>query len=203
MNTSARSTARLLFSALRALLVLTVVTGVIYPLVITGIAQGAFPDRANGSKVEHEGRDVGSKLIGQSWNLEGTDTPDPRWFQPRPSNSAYDPLATGPSNLGASDATLVKTVKEAKQQVASFNDVPVSEVPKDAVTGSGSAVDPHISPEYAEIQVDRVAKENGLAAAQVENLVNAHKEGRDLGFLGNEKVNVLELNLALARLAND
>ncbi|MHA4816536.1 potassium-transporting ATPase subunit KdpC [Streptomyces aculeolatus] len=203
MNTSARSTARLLFSALRALLVLTVVTGVIYPLVITGVAQGAFSDRANGSKVEHEGRDVGSKLIGQSWNIEGTDTPDPRWFQPRPSNSAYDPLATGPSNLGASDATLVKTVKEAKQQVASFNGVPVSEVPKDAVTGSGSAIDPHISPEYAEIQVDRVAKENGLAAAQVENLVNAHKEGRDLGFLGNEKVNVLELNLALTRLADN
>lgn len=203
MNTSARSTARLLFSALRALLVLTVVTGVIYPLVITGVAQGAFSDRANGSKVEHEGRDVGSKLIGQSWNLKGTDTPDPRWFQPRPSNSAYDPLATGPSNLGASDATLVKTVKEARQQVASFNGVPVSEVPKDAVTGSGSAVDPHISPEYAEIQVDRVAKENGLAAAQVANLVSAHKEGRDLGFLGNEKVNVLELNLALTRLTDN
>ncbi|GAA2662578.1 potassium-transporting ATPase subunit C [Streptomyces aculeolatus] len=203
MNTSARSTARLLFSALRALLVLTVVTGVIYPLVITGIAQGAFSDRANGSKVEHEGRDVGSKLIGQSWNLKGTDTPDPRWFQPRPSNSAYDPLATGPSNLGASDATLVKTVKEAKQQVASFNDVPVSEVPKDAVTGSGSAIDPHISPAYARIQVDRVAKENGLSEPQVENLVRDHEEGRDLGFLGNEKVNVLELNVALSRLTDN
>ncbi|WP_326796881.1 potassium-transporting ATPase subunit KdpC [Streptomyces sp. NBC_01808] len=203
MNTSARSTARLLFSALRALLVLTVVTGVIYPLVITGIAQGAFADKANGSKVAYEGREAGSKLIGQSWNLKGTDEPDPRWFQPRPSNSAYDPLATGPSNLGASDATLVKTVKEARQQVASFNDVPVSAVPKDAVTGSGSAIDPHISPAYAEIQVDRVAKENGLEVAQVENLVNAHKEGRDLGFLGNDKVNVLELNLALSRLADD
>ncbi|AKH83329.1 potassium-transporting ATPase subunit C [Streptomyces sp. CNQ-509] len=203
MNTSARSTARLLVSALRALLVLTVVTGVIYPLVITGIAQGAFAGKANGSKAEFEGREAGSKLIGQNWNLKGTETPDPRWFQPRPSNSAYDPLATGPSNLGASDATLVKTVKEAKQQVASFNDVPVSEVPKDAVTGSGSAIDPHISPAYAEIQVNRVAQENGLGAAQVENLVNAHKEGRDLGFLGNEKVNVLELNLALSRLADD
>ncbi|MFF0729219.1 potassium-transporting ATPase subunit KdpC [Streptomyces sp. NPDC004134] len=203
MNTSARSTARLLFSALRALLVLTVVTGVIYPLVITGIAQGAFAGKANGSKVAYEGREAGSKLIGQSWNLKGTDEPDPRWFQPRPSNSAYDPLATGPSNLGASDATLVKTVKEARQQVASFNDVPVSEVPKDAVTGSGSAIDPHISPAYAEIQVDRVAKENGLGTAQVENLVNTHKEGRDLGFLGNEKVNVLELNLALSRLADN
>ncbi|WP_181787811.1 potassium-transporting ATPase subunit KdpC [Streptomyces phytophilus] len=203
MNTSARSTARLLFSALRALLVLTVVTGVIYPLVITGVAQSAFPDRANGSKVEHEGREAGSELIGQSWNIKGTDKPDPRWFQPRPSNSAYDPLATGPSNLGASDATLVKTVKEARQQAASFNGVPPSAVPKDAVTGSGSAIDPHISPAYAEIQVDRVAKENGLSERQVANLVKDHEKGRDLGFLGNEKVNVLELNLSLARLADN
>ncbi|WP_407566079.1 potassium-transporting ATPase subunit KdpC [Streptomyces sp. 184] len=201
MNSSAHTTARLLFSALRALLVLTVVTGVIYPLVITGIAQGAFSDEANGSKVAFEGRDAGSKLIGQSWNIEGTDEPDPRWFQPRPSHSGYDPLATGPSNLGASDATLVRTVKEAREQVAAFNDVPVADVPKDAVTGSGSAIDPHISPAYAEIQVDRVARENGLSERQVENLVNAHKEGRDLGFLGNDRVNVLELNLALDRLS--
>ncbi|WBB58099.1 potassium-transporting ATPase subunit KdpC [Streptomyces sp. WMMC500] len=202
MNTSARSTARLLVSALRALLVLTVVTGVIYPLVVTGIAQGAFSDKANGSKAEHEGRTVGSKLIGQSWNLEGTDKPDPHWFQPRPSNSAYDPLTTGSSQLGASDPTLLKSVKEARQQVAAFNDVPVGDVPKDAVTGSGSAIDPHISPAYAELQIDRVAKENGLSEPQVEDLVNAHKEGRDLGFLGNERVNVLELNLALDELAN-
>lgn len=203
MNTSARSTARLLFSALRALLVLTVVTGVIYPLVITGVAQGAFSDRANGSKVEHEGRDVGSELIGQTWNIEGTDKPDPRWFQPRPSNSGYDPLATGSSQLGASDPTLVKSVKAARKQVAAFNGVPVAAVPKDAVTGSGSAIDPHISPAYARIQVDRVAKENGLSEPQVENLVKDHEQGRNLGFLGNEKVNVLELNLALSRLADN
>ncbi|MFW6723338.1 potassium-transporting ATPase subunit KdpC [Streptomyces sp. MAR4 CNY-716] len=203
MNTSARSTARLLLSALRALLVLTVVTGVIYPLVITGVAQGAFSDRANGSKAEHEGRDVGSELIGQTWNIEGTDKPDPHWFQPRPSNGGYDPLATGSSQLGASDPTLVKTVKEARKQVAAFNDVPVADVPKDAVTGSGSAIDPHISPAYARIQVDRVAKENGLSEPQVESLVKDHEEGRDLGFLGNEKVNVLELNLALVRLADN
>lgn len=203
MNTSARSTARLLFSALRALLVLTVVTGVIYPLLITGVAQGAFSDKADGSKVEYEGREAGSKLIGQTWNIEGTDKPDPRWFQPRPSNSGYDPLATGSSQLGASDPTLVKTVKEARQQVASFNGVPLSAVPKDAVTGSGSAIDPHISPAYARIQVDRVAKENGLSEPQVENLVKDHEEGRDLGFLGNEKVNVLELNVALSRLTDN
>ncbi|GAA2140127.1 potassium-transporting ATPase subunit KdpC [Streptomyces synnematoformans] len=200
MNTSARTTARLLFSALRALLVLSVVTGVVYPLAVTGIAQAAFPDQANGSQVEYEGREAGSKLIGQTWNLKGTDKPDPRWFQPRPSHSAYDPLTTGSSQLGASDATLVKSVRETRKQVAAFNDVPPSAVPKDAVTGSASALDPHISPAYAEIQVGRVAKENGLAQAQVENLVNAHTEGRDLGFLGNERVNVLELNLALSRL---
>ncbi len=200
MNTSARTTARLLSSALRALLVLSVVTGVVYPLAVTGIAQAAFHDKANGSVIEHDGRAVGSKLIGQSWNLKGTDAPDPRWFQPRPSHSTYDPLTTGSSQLGASDPTLVKTVRETRKQVAAFNGVPPSAVPKDAVTGSASALDPHISPAYAEIQIARVAKARGLTESRVADLVNDHEEGRDLGFLGNARVNVLELNLALSRL---
>jgi K+-transporting ATPase ATPase C chain len=211
MNKSVSNTSRLLVAALRMLLVLTVVTGVLYPLAVTGVAQALFHDKANGSLVKAEGKEVGSALIGQSWNLpkqnpedenEAT-RPDPKWFQPRPSNSGYDPLATGSSQLGASDPTLVQAVKDAKKQVAEFNGVPESEVPKDAVTGSASAIDPHISPEYAQIQVQRVAKENGLTEQQVERLVKDHTEGRTAGLLGEPHVNVLALNLALKALAKN
>jgi K+-transporting ATPase ATPase C chain len=190
---------RPLWAACRALLALTLLTGVIYPLAVTGIAQAAFHHQANGSLVEADGREAGSSLIGQTWN--GPDgEPDPHWFQPRPSNSDYDPRATGSSQLGASDPTLVDMVREAREWVAAFNGVPASEVPADAVTGSASALDPHISPEYAEIQVTRVAEANGLPRGEVQRLVEAHTEGRDLGFLGEPRVNVLELNLALRAL---
>lgn len=203
MKNSVVNTGRMAWAALRLLLVLTVVTGVIYPLVVTGIGQVAFHDKANGSMVEVDGREVGSTLIGQSWNIKGTDKPDPKWFQGRPSNSGYDPLATGSGQLGADDPTLVKDVKAAKKQVADFNGVPESEVPKDAVTGSASAIDPDISPQYADIQVKRVAEANGLSVAQVEKLVKDHTEGRTLGFLDQPRVNVLELNLALKELAEN
>ncbi|MFI2187065.1 potassium-transporting ATPase subunit KdpC [Streptomyces sioyaensis] len=201
MNNSVASTLRLAWASLRILLVLTVVCGVIYPLAVTGIAQGLFHDKANGSEVKVDGKVVGSELIGQSWNIKGTDKPDPKWFQGRPSNSKYDPMATGSSQLGASDPTLVKNVKAAKKQVAEFNGVPQSEVPKDAVTGSASAIDPGISPEYAEIQVKRVAEHNRLSVAQVEKLVKANTDGRTAGFLGEPSVNVLKLNIALKDLA--
>lgn len=201
MNNSVANTGRLAWAALRMLLVLTVVTGVLYPLAVTGIAQGLFNDKANGSIVKVDGQEVGSELIGQTWNIKGTDEPDPKWFQPRPSNSGYDPLATGSSQLGASDATLVKVVGDAKKAVAAFNGVPESEVPKDAVTGSASAIDPHISPEYADIQIKRVAKANGLSEQQVAKLVDEHIEGRTAGFLGEPHVDVLKLNLALKELA--
>ncbi|MFJ1731689.1 potassium-transporting ATPase subunit KdpC [Streptomyces sp. NPDC088254] len=201
MNTSLASSARMAWAALRMLLVLTVVTGIAYPLLVTGIGQALFNDKANGSMVEVDGKEVGSSLIGQSWNQPGTDKPDPKWFQGRPSNSGYDPLTTGSSQLGAGDPTLVKNVKAAKQQVAEFNGVPESEVPKDAVTGSSSAIDPHISPEYADLQVKRVAGNNGLTAAQVQKLVDEHTDGRTLGFMGEPHVNVLELNIALQELA--
>lgn len=201
MNNSVANTGRLAWAALRMLLVLTVVTGVLYPLAVTGIAQGLFNDKANGSIVKADGREVGSELIGQTWNIRGTENPDPKWFQPRPSNSGYDPLATGSSQLGASDAKLTKMVGDAKKQVASFNGVPESEVPKDAVTGSASAIDPHISPEYAEIQIKRVAKANGLSEQQITKLVDDHTEGRTAGFLGEPHINVLRLNLALKDLA--
>ncbi|MEV4860212.1 potassium-transporting ATPase subunit KdpC [Streptomyces ossamyceticus] len=203
MKTSVVNTARMLWAALRMLLVLTVVTGVVYPLVVTGIGQAAFHDKANGSMAEADGRNVGSKLIGQSWNIKGTDKPDPKWFQGRPSNSGYDPLATGSSQLGASDPTLVKDVKAAKKQVAEFNGLPESEVPADAVTGSASAIDPDISPEYAGIQVKRVAEANGLTVTQVRKLVDEHTRGRTLGFLDQPRVNVLELNIALKDLADN
>ncbi|PNE43008.1 MULTISPECIES: potassium-transporting ATPase subunit KdpC [Streptomyces] len=201
MNNSVTSTLRVAWASLRILLVLTVVCGVIYPLVVTGIAQGLFHGKANGSEVKVDGTVVGSELIGQSWNFKGTKTPDPTWFQGRPSNSGYDPLATGSSQLGANDPTLVKSVTAAKKQVAEFNGVPESEVPKDAVTGSASAIDPGISPAYAEIQVKRVAERNRLTVAQVEKLVQDNTTGRTVGFLGEPSVNVLELNIAVKELA--
>ncbi|MGW7517045.1 potassium-transporting ATPase subunit KdpC [Streptomyces sp. NPDC054796] len=206
MNVSVRNYARLGWAALRALLVLTVVCGLLYPLAVTGVAQAAFHDKANGSVIQEDGKEVGSGLIGQSWNKGGKGDgkdgkPDPKWFQPRPSHSGYDPLATGSSQLGADDPTLVKAVRKAKAEVARFNGVPASEVPKDAVTGSASAIDPHISPAYARLQTDRVARANGLSEGAVERLVDQHTEGRTAGFLGEPHVNVLQLNLAVRRLA--
>ncbi|MFJ7150560.1 potassium-transporting ATPase subunit KdpC [Streptomyces sp. NPDC100445] len=202
MNNSFVNTGRMVWAALRMLLVLTVVTGVAYPLLVTGIGQAAFHSKANGSMVEVDGKVVGSKLIGQSWNIKGTDKPDPKWFQPRPSNSNYDPLTTGSSQLSASNPKLVQMVKGAEKQVAEFNGVPQSEVPKDAVTGSASAIDPDISPAYADIQVGRVAKANGLPVAQVQKLVKEHTDGRTFGFMGEPHVNVLALNIALKDLAS-
>ncbi|MFF9632618.1 potassium-transporting ATPase subunit KdpC [Streptomyces fradiae] len=209
MNNSVANTGRLVWAALRMLLVLTVVTGIVYPLVVTGIAQGLFNDKANGSIVKVEGEEVGSALIGQTWNLpkrnpdDATEAarPDPKWFQPRPSDSGYDPLSTGSSQLGASDPTLTRLVGNARKAVAAFNGVPESEVPEDAVTGSASAIDPHISPEYAEIQIKRVAEARGLSGQRVAKLVEDHTEGRTAGFLGEPHVNVLKLNLALEDLA--
>ncbi|MFD6230281.1 K(+)-transporting ATPase subunit C [Streptomyces sp. NPDC060232] len=208
MNTSLSNTGRLLGAALRMLLVLTVVTGILYPLAVTGAAQALFHDSANGSIVTAGGKEVGSELIGQSWNLpkqnpdneDEAALPDPKWFQPRPSNSGYNPLATGSSQLGASDPTLAKTVADTKEAVAEFNRVPEADVPKDAVTGSASAIDPHISPQYARIQIARVAEANGLTEQRVAQLVEDHTEGRNAGFLGAPHVNVLMLNLALKDL---
>ncbi|MFF2810679.1 potassium-transporting ATPase subunit KdpC [Streptomyces sp. NPDC058000] len=216
MNNSVRNTARLLTAGLRALLVLTVVCGVIYPLVVTGVAQAAFPGKANGSEVTSHGKVVGSSLIGQRYD-KGTDKkgnpiPDLRYFQPRPSaglgsnrtngvNTQYDIQVSGASNLGATNTDLIKAIKERKQWVATTYGVPESEVPADAVTSSGSGLDPDISPEYALLQANRVAKENHLPADKVEQLVQDHTQGRQLGFMGEPRVNVLDLNVALRDLA--
>ncbi|MFR0355155.1 potassium-transporting ATPase subunit KdpC [Streptomyces sediminimaris] len=201
MNTSLAKSARLAWAALRMLLVLTVVTGLVYPLLVTGVGQALFHDKANGSIVKVGGKAAGSKLIGQSWNIENTGEPDPKWFQPRPSNSGYDPLATGSGQLSAGNPKLVAAVRAARKQVAAFNGVPESQVPADAVTGSASAIDPDISPAYADIQVKRVAEANGLSVAQVRKLVKDHTSGRALGFMGEPHVNVLDLNIALKALA--
>ncbi|MGW9434379.1 potassium-transporting ATPase subunit KdpC [Streptomyces decoyicus] len=215
MNNSVRNTARLIGAGLRALLVLTVVCGVIYPLVVTGVAQAAFPGKANGSEVSSQGKVVGSSLLGQRYDKgkdkDGNPVPDLKFFQPRPSaglgsnktngvNTQYDLQVSGASNLGATNTDLVKAVKERKQWVSETYGVPETKVPADAVTSSGSGLDPHISPEYAQVQTATVAKENHLPTATVEKLVEDHTDGRTLGFMGEPRVNVLELNIALKEL---
>jgi K+-transporting ATPase ATPase C chain len=218
MNNSVTNTARLLGAGLRALLVLTLVTGVLYPLLVTGIAQGLFPAQANGSEVGAGGRVVGSSLIGQSYDLplkKGRQTPEPdlRWFQGRPAaglsvnsvNTRYHLLVSGATNLAADNTVLIQRVEAAKAAVVKDNSVPgytvdPSQVPADAVTSSGSGLDPDISRQYALLQVHRVAARNGLPVARVEQLVEDHTEGRTLGFIGEPRVNVLGLNIALKDL---
>ncbi|MFJ2730145.1 potassium-transporting ATPase subunit C [Streptomyces collinus] len=231
MNNSFVNTARLLGAGLRALLVLTLVTGVLYPLVVTGIAQGLFGDKANGSEIKADGKVVGSSLIGQSYDLplkKGRQTPEPdlKWFQGRPANglggnslnTRYKLILSGATNLAADsgavngscpakpdDGTLCAQVLAAKAAVVKDNSVPgypvtPSQVPADAVTSSGSGLDPAISPAYAELQVHRVAAKNGLSVTQVEKLVKDDTKARSLGFIGEPRVSVLQLNIALREL---
>ncbi|MET9084177.1 potassium-transporting ATPase subunit C [Streptomyces sp. NPDC004237] len=206
MNNSVTNTARLLWAGLRALLVLTLVTGVVYPLVVTGIAQAAFHSKANGSEVKADDKVVGSSLIGQQgYSLD--------YFQGRPAgglgtnsvNTRYKLILSGATNLAADNKVLIQQVKDAKAVVVKDNSVPgytvkASEVPADAVTSSGSGLDPDISPQYADIQVHRVAEKNNLSVSAVEKLVKEHTTGRTLGFIGEPRVNVLELNIALKEL---
>jgi potassium-transporting ATPase KdpC subunit len=184
-------------AGLRMLLVFTLVTGLAYPLAMTAVGQVAFPWQANGSLVQSDGsrttsRDeaVGSALVAQGFT-------GAEYFRPRPSAGEYDTLASGGSNLGPLNPDLVATIEERKAAVAELEGVDPADVPADAVTASGSGLDPQISPEYAAIQVARVARERGLPVADVEAAVAAHTAGRDLGVLGEPRVNVLELNLAL------
>ncbi|MFJ5781545.1 potassium-transporting ATPase subunit C [Streptomyces hydrogenans] len=219
MNNSAANTGRVLWAGLRALLVLTVLCGVLYPLAVTGVAQLAMPGRANGSEIEDaSGKVVGSELIGQRYDLplkDGEDTPAPdlRWFQPRPSNglgtnsvnTRYSIVLSGATNRSGDNADLIRWVTDAKAAVVEDNStdghrVKPSDVPADAVTSSGSGLDPHISPEYARLQVHRVAERNKLDVATVERLVAEHTDDRILGFIGEPRVNVLALNTALRDL---
>lgn len=184
---------RQLVPAVLAFVALTVLVGVLYPLLVTGIAQLAMSDRANGSLVRRDGVVVGSSLLGQSF--EGA-----RWFQPRPSaaGEGYDGAASSASNLGPSNPELLSSIEERIDAYRSRNDLPSgSAVPVDAVTASGSGLDPDISVENARLQAPRVAAERGLELTRVLELVAEHTHGRTLGFMGEKRVNVLALNLAL------
>ncbi|GGK94620.1 K+-transporting ATPase ATPase C chain [Curtobacterium luteum] len=196
---SARSTFRSTGVAIRLTLLSTVVLGIAYPLAVWGVGQAAFHDQANGSMVtDSSGKVVGSSLIGQSFDGSSA----ARWFQSRPSaagEKGYDANASSGSNLGPNNPDLVKAIRERQQAIAKADGVPASQVPADAVTASGSGLDPDISPEYALQQVSRVASARGMSESAVRTLVDEHTEARQLGFLGEPVVNVLELNLALAK----
>jgi potassium-transporting ATPase KdpC subunit len=185
---------RQLLPALTMVLVLTVLTGVAYPLLVTAVAQVGFSDEANGSLVEDaDGEVVGSSLIGQRFT-------EPRYFHPRPSaaGDGYDPTLSSGSNLGPTNEVLLDSVAE---RIAAYRDENALgddvEVPVDAVTASASGLDPHISVANARLQAARVADERGLPLDDVLDLVDEHTSSRDLGFLGERGVNVLALNLAL------
>ena len=191
--------------ALRGLLVFTVICGIAYPVVMWGVAQVAFHDHANGSLVSYHGRVVGSSLLCQEF-VDAKGNPLPQYFQPRPSaavNSAAktdygcDPGFSAASNLGPNNPVLVKAIKQRQQQIAAFDHVKISQIPPDAVTASASGLDPYISPQNAAIQVNRVAAARHASPAAIMALVNQYTQGRTLGFLGEPRVNVLTLNIAL------
>jgi potassium-transporting ATPase KdpC subunit len=192
-------------AGLRLLLAATLLLGVAYPLLVTGVAQVVAPWRANGSLVTATGEHttdaqeaVGSELIGQLVD-------DPELFQPRPSaaGDGYDTLSTYGSNYGPEDPNLIDLIKERQKEIADREGISVSDIPPDAVTASGSGLDPHISVEYADLQVPRVAAANGLSEQQVGDLVDRYTNGRSLGVLGEPHVNVLLLNIAVEKAADD
>lgn len=186
---------KMILPALRMLLVLTIITGVIYPLVITAAAQVFFPEQANGSLIRNGETVVGSSLIGQ--NMNG----NPRYFWSRPSAVSYNPLPSGGSNLAPTSASLQETVVQREADFRAANNVPDDvPIPIEMLFASASGLDPHISIEAAQLQVGRIAASRGIAQSVVINLVNSMVEAPQLGFLGQERVNVLLLNLALDAL---
>jgi potassium-transporting ATPase KdpC subunit len=199
------STVRQLIAAFRGLLLFTLICGIIYPVVMFGIAQGAFHHQANGSLVSYHGKVVGSSLLCQEFT-DAKGNPLPQYFQPRPSaaaNSAVktdygcDPGFSAASNLGPDNPVLVQDIKTRQQQIAAFDHVQISAIPPDAVTASASGLDPYISPQNAAIQVDRVAAARHVSPAAVRALVRRNTQSRILGVLGEPRVNVLNLNIAL------
>ena len=184
---------KLIRSAIVMLLLMTVITGVAYPLVVTGVAQVLFPSQANGSLIDREGKPIGSTLIGQSFD-------DPKYFWGRPSATSPQPnnaLSSSGSNLGPTNPALTDAVKQRIEALRAADPTNTAAVPVDLVTASGSGLDPEISPAAAAYQVARVAKVRGLSTSQVQAMVAMATTGRQFGMLGEARVNVLKLNLAL------
>ena len=181
-----------LVAAVLMTIVTTLILGVIYPLAITAIAQVAFPSQANGQLIERDGKVVGSRIIGQGFSSPG-------YFRSRPSAAGmgYDAANSAGSNLGPTNKKLIDAVTANVEAARKEN--PNSPIPIDLVTTSASGFDPHLSPAAADFQVPRVARERGMSEADLRQLVEAHTEGRQLGFFGEPRVNVLELNLVLDR----
>jgi K+-transporting ATPase ATPase C chain len=189
-----------LLTSLIAVVLMTVVFGLAYPLAFTGVAQVLFPGKADGSKITENGQVVGSSLIAQKFTKNGK--PDKRYFQPRPSQTAYDPSVTYFSNLGPNSKSEKRKVKFRLADYLKLNRpydpaLAAADVPVDAITQSASGVDPHISEANARIQAHRIAAVRDLPPSQVEGLISDHTDGRFLGLFGEPGVNVLELNLAL------
>ena len=181
--------------AVKVTVVLTILTGALYPALITGLARVLFPRQAAGSMVQANGRTVGSELIGQRFTK-------PEYFHGRPSaagNDGYDALASGGSNYGPTNQKLIDRVKDDLKKFRAGNPGYNGPIPFDLLTASGSGLDPHLSPASAEAQAARVAQARGVAPAQILRLIAENTEGRDLGILGEPRVNVLKLNLALDR----
>ena len=211
---------RQMFSSLMLTVIVAVAIGLIYPAVVWGIGQVAFKSQADGSLVYRHGQVVGSTLIAQGFS-DKNGNPLPQYFQPRPSYAIVDwslgqekngtyyientgpnnygcnPLYSSASNLGPTNPAQIQFVKQRQAQISKFDNVPISKIPPDAVTASGSGLDPDISPANAAIQVDRVAAARHITPAQVEALVKQYTTGRTIGFLGEPVVNVLLLNIAL------
>ena len=184
---------RQLLIGLRMTLMLTILTGLLYPGLVTGICQVIFPNQANGSLILKTGHVIGSALIGQSFTRR-------EYFQPRPSaagNDGYDPTASGGSNLGPTSQKLADRVKSSIAQFRKDNPDFTGPIPADLLTASGSGLDPHLSPASISAQAPRVAVARGISINQIQQLASEFTEGRELGFLGEPRVNVMRLNIAL------
>ncbi|AXH36857.1 potassium-transporting ATPase subunit KdpC [Humibacter sp. BT305] len=199
---STRGIARPYWVALRFMIAATVVLGVAYPLAVLGIGQLVAPAQANGSMVSVDGEPVGSALLGQSFtDADGNALPE--WFQSRPSaaGDGYDAAASSGSNYGPENPDLIAAIEKRKAAIAAEDGVDPADIPADALTASASGLDPHISPDYALLQVSRVAEARGLEESRVRDLVDRFTQQPDLGYLGEPTVDVLQLNTALSQLS--
>jgi K+-transporting ATPase ATPase C chain len=176
--------------ALRMIIIMTILTGLAYPGLVTWVAQRWYPAKANGSLLTKDGATIGSSLVGQTFTR-------PEYFHPRPSAVKYDASLSGGSNLGPTSQVLMDRVRADVQGFREQNPEFSGSIPSDLLTTSGSGLDPHISPASAQAQLQRVARARGVAVAEIERIVAGTTEGRQLGFLGEPRVNVLQLNLAL------